>query len=116
VQRNIDVDRQSLRGFLHLVESEFPEELLRIRAPVDLRFEPTALVFELEQAAKSPVVVFENVGGQGMPLVTNIAANRSCSPPASGSSPANCRRRFASALYCLCCDFRASLSLQVRGL
>src|ERR1700738_3712589 len=89
VQRNIDIDRQSLRGFLHLVETEFPDELLRIRAPIDLRFEPTALVFELEQAGKSPVVFFENVGGQGMPLVTNIAANRQLLAACLGVAPAN---------------------------
>jgi UbiD family decarboxylase len=76
VQRNIDIDRQSLRGFLHMVETEFPDELLRVPAPIDLRFESTALVFELEQAGKSPVVVFENVGGHGMPMVTNVAGNR----------------------------------------
>jgi UbiD family decarboxylase len=89
VQRNIEIDRQSLRGFLHLVETEFPDELLRVRALVDLHLEPTALVFELEQAGKSPVVVFENVGGQGMPLVTNIAANRKLLAACLGVEPAN---------------------------
>jgi len=59
LSRNIDIDRQSLRGFLHLVESEYPGELLRINQPIDLRFDATALVYELEQAGKSPVVVFE---------------------------------------------------------
>jgi 2,5-furandicarboxylate decarboxylase 1 len=76
VRQNVDIDRQSLRGFLHLVESEYPDELLRIRQPVDLRFDTTALVYELEQAGKSPVVVFENVRGHSMALVTNVAANR----------------------------------------
>ena len=36
VQRNVEIDRQSLRGFLHLVETEYPDELLRVRAPVEL--------------------------------------------------------------------------------
>ncbi len=76
MQGNIDNDKQSLRGFLRLVETEYPDELVRIRAPIELKFDATALVFELERAGKSPVVVFENVGGHGMPLVTNIAANR----------------------------------------
>jgi hypothetical protein len=31
-------DKQSLRGFLHMVETEFPDEIVRIRQPVDLRF------------------------------------------------------------------------------
>src|SRR5260370_36547192 len=73
---NINVDNQSLRGFLRMVESDFPDEIVRIREPVGLRHETTAVVFELERAGRSPVVVFENVDGGKMPLVTNVAANR----------------------------------------
>jgi 2,5-furandicarboxylate decarboxylase 1 len=71
-----NVDKQSLRGFLRMVEQDFPEEIVRIRAPVGLGHETTALVFELERAGKRPVVMFENVAGGKMPLVTNVAANR----------------------------------------
>src|SRR5271165_6459033 len=87
VLQNVDIDRQSLRGFLHLVESEYPHELLRIRQPVDLRFDTTALVYELEQAGKSPVVVFENVRGHAMALVTNVAANRALLAACLGVEP-----------------------------
>ena len=66
--------RQSLRGFLGMVERDFPEELLRIRAPVRTHLDITSLVFELERAGRSPVVVYENVEGHTMPVVTNIAA------------------------------------------
>jgi 2,5-furandicarboxylate decarboxylase 1 len=69
-------DSQSLRGFLRMVEAEYPDEIVRIREPVDLRFETTSIVFELEHAGRSPVVVFENAGGQSMPVVTNVAGNR----------------------------------------
>ena len=86
---NVDSDRQSLRGFLRLVETEYPDELLRVRAPIDLRFESTALVFELEQAGKNPVVVFENVGGHGMPMVTNVAGNRKLLAACLGVDPAD---------------------------
>jgi UbiD family decarboxylase len=61
---------------LRLVETEYPDELLRVREPIDLRFDAAALVFELDHAGKSPVVVFENVRGNGMQLVTNVAGNR----------------------------------------
>src|SRR5271168_5192232 len=71
-----NLDRQSLRGFLHMVETEYPEELLRIRQPIDPRFDMTAIVFELERAGKNPVVVLEKVDGYDMPVVTNVAANR----------------------------------------
>ena len=89
VQRNIDIDRQSLRGFLHLVESEYPDELLRIKEPIDLRFDATALVYELEQAGKSPVVVLEKVRGHGMALVTNVAGNRRLLAACLGVAPAD---------------------------
>ena len=71
-----NLDRQSLRGFLHMVENEYPDELLRIRQPLDPRFDMTAIVFELERAGRNPVVVFETVDGYDMPVVTNVAANR----------------------------------------
>jgi UbiD family decarboxylase len=59
-----------------MVEAEYPDEIVRIREPVDLRFETTSIVFELDRAGRSPVVVFENAGGQSMPVVTNVAGNR----------------------------------------
>jgi UbiD family decarboxylase len=79
VTASTNYDRQSLRGFLQMVESEYPDEMLRIRQPVDLKYDMTALVFELERQGKAPVVMFEKpVGrdGQDLPVVTNIAANR----------------------------------------
>jgi UbiD family decarboxylase len=69
-------ETQSLRAFLSMVERDFPEELLRIQAPVRRELDITSLVFELERAGKSPVVVYENVEGHKMPVVTNIAGNR----------------------------------------
>ncbi len=71
-----NIDRQSLRGFLHMVESEYPEELLRIKEPIDPRFDMTAIVFELDRAGKNPVVIIDRVDGYKMPVVTNVAANR----------------------------------------
>ena len=77
VRRNAFVeDNQSLRGFLRMVDAEYPDEILRIREPVDLRFETTSIIFELDRAGRSPVVVFENVEGRSMPVVTNVAGNR----------------------------------------
>ena len=84
---NVNVDNQSLRGFLRMVESEHPDEIIRIREPVGLRHETTALVFELERAGRSPVVVFENVDGGKMPLVTNVAANRKLLAACLGVAP-----------------------------
>ncbi|MGN6730729.1 MAG: UbiD family decarboxylase [Candidatus Binatia bacterium] len=71
-----NVDTQSLRGFLKMVETDYPDQLLRINKAVDLRFEMTSVVFELERAGKNPVVIFERPGGFNVPVVTNVAANR----------------------------------------
>jgi 2,5-furandicarboxylate decarboxylase 1 len=89
VLRNVDGDKQSLRGFLQLVETEYPDELLRVRQPIDLHFDATALVFELDQAGKSPVVLFENVRGNDMQLVTNVAGNRKLLAACLGVEPGN---------------------------
>jgi UbiD family decarboxylase len=69
-------DNQSLRGFLHMVEARYPEELLRIYDRVDTRLDMTAIVFELERVGKSPVVIFQNPHANSMPVVTNVAGNR----------------------------------------
>ena len=76
-----NADNQSLRSFLSMVETEHPDELLRIRQPVDTRFDMTAVVYELERVGKSPVIIFENPhhsanAANGMPVVTNVAGNR----------------------------------------
>ncbi|MGI9385131.1 MAG: UbiD family decarboxylase [Methyloligellaceae bacterium] len=67
---------QSLRGFLELVARDFPEELLHISEPVRTDLDITSIVFELERLGRSPVVIYENVEGHTMPVVTNIAGNR----------------------------------------
>ena len=59
-----------------MVETDYPDQLLRISEAVDLRFEMTSVVFELERAGKNPVVIFESAGGFNIPVVTNVAANR----------------------------------------
>src|SRR5712691_1910566 len=82
-----DLDKQSLRGFLAQVERELPDEILRVREPVSTRLDITSLVYELERLGKSPVVVFENVEGHTMPVVTNIAGNRTVLALALGVAP-----------------------------
>ena len=71
-----NVDMQSLRGFLKMVETDYPDQLLRVSESVDLRLEMTSVVFELERAGKNPVVIFERPGGFNIPVVTNVASNR----------------------------------------
>jgi len=119
VRGNIDLDSQSLRGFLRLVETQYPDELLRIRQPIDLRFDSTALVFELDQAGKSPVVVFENVSGSGMQLVTNAAGNRkllaACLGVDAGNLPTAFRERCQKYIPCETVDRGAWEDVVIEG-
>jgi 2,5-furandicarboxylate decarboxylase 1 len=71
-----NLDDQSLRGFLKMVETDYPDQLLRIPDSVDSRFDMTSTVFELERLGRNPVVVFERVNGSELPVITNVAANR----------------------------------------
>lgn len=105
MRRNVFADdNQSLRGFLRMVEAEYPDEIVRIGEPVDLRFETTSIVFELDRAGRSPVVVFDNAGGQSMPIVTNVAGNRkllaACLRVPVDDLPSAFRQRSQSYLPC----------------
>lgn len=97
-------DPQSLRGFLGMVARDHPAELLRIEQPVSLHLDATAVVFELERAGKSPVVIFDNAEGHAMPVVTNIAANRgllaACLGVEPGGLPAAFRERCQKPIPC----------------
>jgi len=97
-------DNQSLRGFLDMVAADHPDELLRIREPVDTRFDMTAIVYELERAGKSPVVIFEQPSANGMAVVTNVAGNRkllaACLGVEPGDLPAAFRERCQKYIPC----------------
>ena len=84
-----DLDAQGLRGFLAQVEARYPDQLLRITAPVSTRLDITSTVLELERHGRSPVVVFENVEGHDMPVVTNVAGNRTLLALALGADAAD---------------------------
>ncbi len=70
------VDNQSLRGFISQVEKTHPSEVLRIKEPVRTHLDMTSLVFELERIGRSPIVIYENIEGRDMKVVTNVAGNR----------------------------------------
>ena len=81
------MDKQSMRGFLEMVERDHPTEIVRIREAVRRELDITAAVFELERAGRSPVVIFEKVDGFDMPVVTNLAGNRRLIAAALGVAP-----------------------------
>jgi UbiD family decarboxylase len=88
------MSNQSLRSFVQMVEQRFPDEVLRIRSEVSLRLEPAAVVFELERLNRSPVVIFESIGADSMPLITNVAGNRTLLAACLGVDPNDLAARF----------------------
>lgn len=97
-------ESQSLRGFLAMVERDHPGEIVRITAPVRTHLDMTSLVFELEHAGRSPVVVYENVEGHTMKVVTNIAGSRkllaACLGVPVGDLPSAFRERCQKYIPC----------------
>jgi 2,5-furandicarboxylate decarboxylase 1 len=87
MRRMDNLNRQSLRGFLHMVETDYPDEFLRIRQTIESHFEMTAIVYELERSNKSPVVILEKINGYEMPVVANVAANRRLLAACLGADP-----------------------------
>jgi UbiD family decarboxylase len=71
-----DGARQSLRGFVSALERAHPGEVLRIREPVDLAYQTQALAIELERRRRFPVLIFEQVRGHSIPMVSNVMASR----------------------------------------
>jgi 2,5-furandicarboxylate decarboxylase 1 len=66
----------TLRSFLAQVEANDPQELLRVHDPVNLDYDSSAFVMEMEKTGRSPVVWFEKVGGSRLPVVTNVFGSR----------------------------------------
>jgi 2,5-furandicarboxylate decarboxylase 1 len=66
----------TLRSFLASVEMDDPHGILRIRDKVNLDYDPSALVMEIEKTGRSPVIWFENVGNSSFPIVTNLFGSR----------------------------------------
>ena len=89
-----EFDNQGLRGFIRQVEENFPDQLLRITEPVSTHLDITSTVLELERYGRSPVVVFENVAGHDIPIVTNVAGNRQLLAAALKADPANLPSEF----------------------
>jgi UbiD family decarboxylase len=72
---------KDLRTFLEEVRQRYPEELVRVEHPVDLRFEISAVLVKLDRAHKFPIVLFnraQNVSGKpaAFPLLSNLFASR----------------------------------------
>lgn len=66
---------KDLRGFLQELESDAPDQIVRVTREVDPHFEVTGILAKLERERKFPVVIFEQVKGSTLPVVTNVHAD-----------------------------------------
>ncbi len=64
-----------LRGFLERVAAERPADLVEVTREVSPRFETAAIVAKLEERRRSPILLFRNVQGSALPLVTNVCGS-----------------------------------------
>jgi 2,5-furandicarboxylate decarboxylase 1 len=68
---------QDLRTFLRELESADPAAIVRIREPVELDYDATAIALEFSQRGQCPVLLFENVRGSNFPVLMNLFGRRS---------------------------------------
>ncbi len=88
---------RDLRYFLRVLEARAPELFLRIRRPVDPRWELSAVQKRLEAEGRLPVLLFERVRGHDLPVVTNLFASKRHLALALDTTPEEVVGRFAEA-------------------
>src|SRR4030095_13568593 len=93
-----DAAYQSLRGFISLLDRTHPGEVVRIAEPVDLAYQTQALALELERQRRFPVLIFEQVRGHTMPVVSNVMASRRGLASALGVDEAQLPEEYAKRL------------------
>ncbi len=66
----------TLRAFLDQVVADDKQALLRVTDQVNLDYDVTALVMEMEKRGRDPVVWFDKVGNSPFPVVANLFGTR----------------------------------------
>lgn len=78
---------KDLRSYIKYLEDNLPGELVRVKKPVDPSWEVSAFVCRLQAEDRYPAVLFENVQGCEMPILTNLFASRQRLAAALGTTP-----------------------------
>src|ERR1700758_709666 len=66
----------SLRTFLADLEKSGSTEFLRVKEPVALDYEISAIAMEMDRRKRSPVLLFENVQKTSFPVLANLFGSR----------------------------------------
>jgi UbiD family decarboxylase len=67
---------QDWRSFIRQIEAADSSQVVRLQEEIHPAFEITAFMTELEKTGVSPLVIFENVKGYSIPVVTNLSGSR----------------------------------------
>ncbi|MBI4317976.1 MAG: UbiD family decarboxylase [Chloroflexi bacterium] len=67
---------QDFRSFIKLIEETDPSVIKRFKEEVKPEYEITALMMEYEKMHYYPLLVFENVKGYDIPVMTNVIGTR----------------------------------------
>ena len=70
------MSQQDWRSFITQVEESNHSDVIRVKEEVSPAYEMTAFMTELEGRGTSPLVIFENVKGHSVPVVTNVLGSR----------------------------------------
>lgn len=92
-----DASTPDLRGFLALVEQKRPADLVEVTRTVSPRFETAAIVAKLEAHRRSPILLFRDVEGSALPLVTNVCGSMGRLALALGCSLREVAQRYGDA-------------------
>jgi UbiD family decarboxylase len=66
---------RSLRTYLEKLQQIASDQLVRVKEPVDWRYEVTSRVAEMEKRRDNPALLFESVLGYSTPLLINLFGN-----------------------------------------
>ncbi len=88
---------KDLRHFLETLHTQAPELLARVPRQVSPRWELSAVQRRFEVDGRLPVIVFEEVAGASLPVVTNLFASKRHLAIGLETSPENVVARFAAA-------------------
>ncbi|HVJ49948.1 UbiD family decarboxylase [Desulfitobacterium sp.] len=87
--------QQDLRSFMAQVEQGNSQEVVHIYEEIKPEYEISTLMMELEKAQRYPMVVFHNVKGHQIPVVTNVLAPRQRLAQGLGVAPEDLAAEFS---------------------
>ena len=86
---------KDLRGFIAALETQSPEDIVRIKKAISPRYEMSAILTHLEKRKRSPLLCFDNVEGGKAPVVINAQASRRLMALALECKPEDLARTFS---------------------